>query len=37
MGELELLKKDKGNKTLKKVSKIAERKEFLIAVKTSFA
>ena len=37
MGEVEPLKKDKSNKTVKKVSKIAKRKEFLTAVKISFA
>jgi len=37
MGEVEPLKKDKSNKTVKKVSKIAKRKEFLTVVKISFA
>jgi len=37
MGEVEPLKKDKSNKTAKKVSKIIKRKEFLTVVKISFA
>jgi hypothetical protein len=37
MGEVKPLKKDKSNKTAKKVSKIVNRKEFLPVVKISFA